>query len=64
VAIAKSQGLKFVYVGNVPGNPAENTYCPACGKLLIRRSGYSIEANNIRGDKCPYCGAHVAGEWK
>jgi len=64
VAIAKSQGLKFVYVGNVPGNKAENTYCPACGKLLIQRSGYSISVNNIKGGKCPFCGAHIAGVWQ
>ncbi|MFH1293138.1 MAG: AmmeMemoRadiSam system radical SAM enzyme [Pseudomonadota bacterium] len=28
-------GLKYVYLGNVPGHHAENTYCPACGKLVI-----------------------------
>ncbi|MBN2464062.1 AmmeMemoRadiSam system radical SAM enzyme [candidate division WOR-3 bacterium] len=64
VAIARSQGLKFAYVGNVPGSPAENTYCPACGRLLIRRSGYSISANNIKDGKCAYCGAHIAGVWQ
>jgi pyruvate formate lyase activating enzyme len=64
VAIAKSEGLKFVYVGNVPGNPAENTYCPACGKLLIRRSGYSVSVNHVKDGKCPYCGTHIPGVWR
>jgi pyruvate formate lyase activating enzyme len=35
-------GLKFVHIGNVPGNPAENTYCPGCKKILIKRTGYNI----------------------
>ena len=64
VAVAKSQGLKFVYIGNVPGNPAENTYCPACGGLLIRRRGYSIAANNVKDGRCSFCGAHIAGVWQ
>jgi len=64
VAIARSEGLEFVYVGNVPGNPEENTYCPDCGKLLIRRSGYSVSANNINDGKCSFCGAHIAGLWQ
>ena len=33
-AIAKEEGLKFVYIGNVPGHPLENTYCPNCGNEL------------------------------
>src|SRR5437016_743800 len=40
--IAKSAGLKYVYIGNVPGHPAESTYCPGCSKVLIKRFGYDI----------------------
>ena len=40
--IAKNAGLKYVYIGNVPGHPAQDTYCPKCGKKLIDRQGYHI----------------------
>jgi len=35
-------GLKYVYLGNVPGHPAENTYCPGCGNLLVERLGRKL----------------------
>ncbi|MDP2831100.1 MAG: AmmeMemoRadiSam system radical SAM enzyme, partial [Candidatus Omnitrophota bacterium] len=40
--IAKDSGIKYVYIGNVPGNRAENTYCPHCGKIVVSRTGYRI----------------------
>jgi pyruvate formate lyase activating enzyme len=56
-AIAMAEGLKFVYIGNVPGHPYENTYCPKCHQSLIERYGFSITRYNISSDKhCPYCG--------
>jgi pyruvate formate lyase activating enzyme len=64
ITIAKSEGLKFTYIGNVPGNRAENTYCPVCGKMLIRRSGYTIVQNSLKDGKCPFCGTHIAGVWQ
>jgi pyruvate formate lyase activating enzyme len=63
VAIAASEGLKFTYIGNIPGHKAENTYCPACGKTLVRRSGYSIGENRLKDGACPFCGARVSGVW-
>lgn len=62
--LAKAAGLNYVYIGNVPGNSAGNTYCPKCKKLLIGRKGYFVEANNIRGGKCRYCGEKIHGIWK
>ncbi|MBN1694463.1 AmmeMemoRadiSam system radical SAM enzyme [candidate division WOR-3 bacterium] len=63
--IAIDMGVKYSFVGNVPsGNPGENTYCPACGKLLIKRRGYYILENNIKKDSCPACGEKIAGVWK
>ncbi len=62
-AIALKSGMKYVYIGNVPGHPAENTYCPKCGKLLIRRAGYYVLENNIKDGKCPYCGYPIYGRW-
>lgn len=63
--IALKTGLKYVYIGNVVGHPAESTYCPACGKTLIRRYGYAILENNIASDgKCPSCGEKIPGIWR
>ncbi|MBC7131348.1 AmmeMemoRadiSam system radical SAM enzyme, partial [Candidatus Bathyarchaeota archaeon] len=56
-AAAKSVGLNFVYIGNVPGHPAENTYCPDCNELLIKRYGFAITRWNLTKDMhCPVCG--------
>lgn len=52
-------GLKFVYIGNIPGHPGENTYCPGCKKLLIQRDGFSVIEMKIKGGKCPYCGEQI-----
>jgi pyruvate formate lyase activating enzyme len=58
--IGKSEGLRYTFVGNVPGEA--NTECHNCGELLIRRSGYRIVANRVAsGDVCPRCGTPVAG---
>jgi len=56
-------GLKFVYEGNVPGEGGENTYCPSCKEVLIKRSGYSISSNLIRDSRCPKCNAFLEGIW-
>jgi len=61
--IAKAAGLNYVYIGNIPGHPGENTYCPQCGKVVIGRAGYRITENNIAGGKCKFCGREIAGIW-
>lgn len=61
---AMDAGLNYVYVGNLPGHPGNNTYCPQCKKLLIERLGYSIEMKNIKNGKCGHCGKIIAGVWK
>ena len=59
---AKQLGLKFVYLGNVPGHHYENTSCPECDALLITRSGLTPVENRITHDgKCPQCGLDVHG---
>ena len=63
--IAFEEGMKYVYLGNVPGHRLESTYCPNCGKLLIRRFGFDILEVNLREDmRCPYCGykINIAGK--
>ena len=56
-ATVKSEGLNYVYVGNVPGHPCENTYCPNCNELLIKRFSFEIARWNLTKDmRCPVCG--------
>ncbi len=62
--IARETGLHYVYLGNVPGNEGESTYCPGCGELVIRRIGYHIIKNVIKGGKCPKCGHVIPGVWE
>ncbi len=62
--IALNEGLHYVYIGNVPGHPAEDTYCPKCGKLLIDRAGFFVTENHIVDGKCEYCGEPIPGVWK
>jgi pyruvate formate lyase activating enzyme len=55
------QGLTFVYLGNVPGHPAENTWCPECGELLIERAGLQVGAYRLHDGCCPACGESIPG---
>lgn len=62
--IAMARGLTYVYVGNVPsGHAGESTYCPGCGDVVIKRAGYTIQANNLRDGKCSKCGRAIPGVW-
>jgi pyruvate formate lyase activating enzyme len=56
--IAKEK-LKYVYVGNafIPGT--SDTHCPKCSKVLISRSGYSIDISGIKDNKCKNCGTEI-----
>jgi len=59
--IGLETGLKYVYIGNVPGDPGENTYCPSCGSLLIQRFGYEILDYKIKDSECVFCKAKING---
>jgi len=61
--IGQKLGLKHVYLGNVWGHPAENTYCPTCQKLLIKRNGFDISRYEIKDGKCPYCHKSIPGRF-
>ncbi len=61
--IALDAGLHFPYVGNVPGHEGENTYCPHCKKILIRRAGFSILENHLKDGKCKDCNQSIPGIW-
>lgn len=59
--IGLKAGLKYVYEGNVPGEGGENTYCPACGELLIERFGFSLTTIKMKNSKCSNCGTKIEG---
>lgn len=55
-AIAKEEGLDYVYLGNVWGHPLEHTYCPKCGTKVVDRYGFFIRQWNLdRSHRCPTC---------
>ena len=57
-------GLKYVYVANSFVRGGGDTYCPHCGKCLIRRGGFSLLSNEIGKDgKCPDCSRKIYGVW-
>jgi pyruvate formate lyase activating enzyme len=62
-AIADAEGLHYVYIGNVPGHPAENTYCPKCRRVLVERVGLTARQMLIRKGNCPFCGQQIPGVW-
>lgn len=62
--IAMSEGLDYVYIGNVANKEGQNTYCPGCKKLLIERSGYTIMQNRLKDGRCPDCEREIYGVWK
>lgn len=57
--MAKDGGIKYPYVGNVPGHAYENTYCPACGEILIERLNYRILSCKLKDSRCPACGEQI-----
>jgi len=59
--IGREAGLHYVYVGNVPGDEGETTYCPQCGERVIPRSGYRIGKLHLRDGHCANCGAEIPG---
>jgi pyruvate formate lyase activating enzyme len=61
--IALAEGLKYVYVGNVPGADFQNTICPQCNNTVVERRGYSILQNNVENGKCKTCAYPIAGVW-
>ena len=61
--IAVKAGIRYAYVGNVPGHWAEHTYCHKCGKMIIERRGYRILSNHLAKGKCEFCNELIPGVW-
>lgn len=62
--IALSEGLSHVYCGNLLNPEWTATYCPGCGKSLIRRSGFRVLENLVRQGRCSHCETVVHGVWQ
>ncbi len=61
--LAASRGLRYVYVGNVPNHPGNHTYCPQCGKIVIRRNAFFVTEINMLQGCCKFCGQAISGIW-
>jgi len=62
-AIGDAEGLHYVYIGNVPGHPAENTYCPNCRRVVVERTGLMVKAIHLNRGKCQFCQQTIPGVW-
>ncbi|MGD0869208.1 MAG: AmmeMemoRadiSam system radical SAM enzyme [Bryobacteraceae bacterium] len=62
-AICDAEGLNYVYIGNVPGHPAENTWCPKCRRIVVERAGFTVRALHLDGGKCHFCQQAIPGIW-
>lgn len=58
--IGRKNGLKYIYIGNVYGM-GEDTYCPVCGELLIKREGFDVIENRLINGRCPRCKTRIEG---
>jgi len=56
-------GLRYIYIGNIPGDSRQDTHCPDCSHAVIRRHGFAVARNELTDGKCPKCETAVAGQW-
>ncbi|QLA20064.1 AmmeMemoRadiSam system radical SAM enzyme [Desulfolutivibrio sulfoxidireducens] len=61
--IGLEAGLRFVYVGNLGPREQNDTPCPSCGAVVVRRAGFACGPVRLRNGACPECGAMVPGVW-
>jgi len=61
--VGLAAGLRFVYVGNLPGNPSESTRCPECDTIVVERAGFQVLEDRLASGRCPRCDTAVAGIW-
>jgi pyruvate formate lyase activating enzyme len=59
--LGREAGLRYVYVGNMPGARLENTFCYNCGETVLERWGFQVRRRNIRDGRCGNCGTPVDG---
>ena len=63
--VARDAGLRYVYIGNVPGEPdSGTTFCPECKRPIIVRLGYHVRTMDVINGACRHCQTPIAGVWK
>ena len=62
--VALQEGIRYVYLGNVPGHKGTHTYCHNCNKTIIERRGYHISQFNLKNGRCKFCEARIPGRWE
>ena len=63
-ALARGEGLHFVYIGNVLSAEGGNTYCPQCNAVCIERQGWHVRLKGPSAGICPACGYVLPGIWR
>ncbi len=58
------RGMRYAYVGNVPGHEGNTTCCPTCSETCVRRAGFFITEMNIVDGRCGNCKTEIAGVWQ
>jgi pyruvate formate lyase activating enzyme len=61
--IGKQEGLRYIYLVNVPDEDSD-TYCYNCGKLLLKRRYPGLEEPKLKNGHCPSCGTQIYGLWQ
>lgn len=59
--IGREEGLKYVYLGNLPQEGSQDTICPDCGEVAIRRSSFRQVINHLQDGRCSNCGCAIPG---
>jgi len=63
-ALARAEGINYVYIGNAQGHPTESTHCPDCGHKVIERFGYVIGKIDLEEGCCKKCRHPIPGVWE
>lgn len=61
--LALKEGIRYVYIGNVPGHSGGHTYCHNCKKLIVERLGFLLNQFHIKDGRCQFCDAVIPGRW-
>jgi pyruvate formate lyase activating enzyme len=61
--MAMAAGIRYAYVGNVPGHPGNHTYCPGCRKAVVLRDNFFVTEMNVSNGACRFCRRPIAGVW-
>ncbi|MFO7984585.1 MAG: AmmeMemoRadiSam system radical SAM enzyme [Desulfatiglandaceae bacterium] len=62
--VALKEGIRYVYLGNVPGHEGTQTCCHHCHEVVVERNGYRIEKINMVDGRCKYCNTPIPGRWE